>query len=95
MLRVLAAKGRTTFILSVHQYLLGARDGPGSVNVQKQLHSILVGLLFRGLLLLRPFLWSCLAVQLYDVIHAFIQHELSPWSYPASHHAFIQQTFIE
>lgn len=48
MLRVLAAKGRTTFILSVHQYLLGARDGPGSVNVQKQLHSLFSWVFYSG-----------------------------------------------
>ena len=36
---MLAAERRTTFVLLVNQYLLSARDGPGSVGAQKQVHT--------------------------------------------------------
>lgn len=36
---MLAAERRTTFVPPVNQYLLRARDGPGSVDAQKQVHT--------------------------------------------------------
>lgn len=36
---MLAAERRTTFVLPVNQYLLRARDGPGTVVAKKQVHT--------------------------------------------------------